>query len=294
MTAPGQRTPGPSLGQPIVIPGPSEDWSRVRADLDRHGAAVLCARQDDWRPEGAGTRRLRRLLGHDWERYRELTHPRVRTRFAASRVLLKFAAAAALGVPPESVELGYGLTGRPCLRGYDGVHLSLSHTDDLLLVGLATDGAIGVDAERSDRVLYGSGLGRHMCTPYETERIEAMPVAERNAAMLRLWTLKEAYSKAIGLGMLFRFTDFGFSPDEAPTDLLRPDGTPGTVGAWAFHTLSFARHYTLGVAVGDAGFGRTTDPAAATALDPGIVDALLTALREEAREAPDRRRGQNC
>lgn len=171
------------------------------------------------------------------------------------------------------------------------MHISLSHTDDLLLVGLATDGAIGVDAECSDRVLYGSGLGRHMCTPYEAERIEAMPVAERNPAMLRLWTLKEAYSKAIGLGMLFRFTDFGFSPDRAPTDVLRPDGTPGTVGAWAFHTLSFAGRYTLGVAVGDAGFGRSTDLAAATALDPGIVDTLLAALGEEEQEAPARCRG---
>ncbi|MFD9871924.1 4'-phosphopantetheinyl transferase family protein [Streptomyces niveus] len=283
MTAPGRRTP--ALGEPIVIPGPSADWSRVRAELDGHGVAVLCARQDDWRPEGAGTP-LRTLLGHDWERYLELTHREVRTRFAASRVLLKFAAGAALGVRPESVELGYGLGGRPCLRGYDGVHISLSHTEDLLLVGLATDGAIGVDAERADRVLYGSGLVRHMCTPYEAERIEAMPVAERNPAMLRLWTLKEAYSKAVGLGMKLGFTDFGFSPDRAPTDVLRPDGTPGTVGAWAFHSLSYAGRYTLGVAVGDAGFGRTTDPATATALDPGTVDALLAALAEEERDTP--------
>ncbi|MEU0695337.1 4'-phosphopantetheinyl transferase superfamily protein [Streptomyces niveus] len=283
MTAPGRRTP--ALGEPIVIPGPSADWSRVRADLDRHGVAVLCARQDDWRPEGAGER-LRALLGHDWERYVDLTDRQVRTRFAASRVLLKFGAAAALGVRPESVELGYGLGGRPCLRGYDGVHISLSHTDDLLLVGLATDGAIGVDAERSDRVLYGSGLVRHMCTPYEAERIEAMPVAGRNPAMLRLWTLKEAYSKAVGLGMKLGFTDFGFSPDRAPTDVLRPDGTPGTVGAWAFHTLSYTGRYTLGVAVGDAGFGRTTDPSAATALDPVTVDALLAALAEEERDPP--------
>lgn len=130
-----------------------------------------------------------------------------------------------------------------------------------------------------------------MCTPYEAERIEAMPVAERNPAMLRLWTLKEAYSKAVGLGMKLGFTDFGFTPDRPPTDVLRPDGTPGTVGAWGFHTLSYAGRYTLGVAVGDDGFGRTTDLAAATALDPGIVDALLAAQGEQEREAPARRRG---
>lgn len=284
MTAPGRRAPGRTLGEPIAICGPSADWSRVRADLDRHGAAVLWARQGDWRPERAGVPRLRVLLGHDWERYLELTHPGVRTRFASSRVLLKFAAAAALGAPPQSVELGYGLTGRPFLRGYDGVHISLSHTDDLLLVGLAAGGVIGVDAEPGDRVLYGPGLGRHVCTPYEVERIEAMPAAERNPAVLRLWTLKEAYTKAMGLGMLFRFTDFGFSPDRAPTEVLRPDGVPCTVGAWAFHTLSIGDRYTLAVAVGDAGFGPTADTAAGTALDPGVVDALVEALGEEERE----------
>lgn len=249
---------------------------------------MLFARQADWRPDRAGLPRLRGLLGHDWGRYLGLTHPQVRTRFAASRVLLKFAAAAALGgVRPESVELGYGLTGRPCLRGYDGVQVSLSHTDGLLLVGLATGGAIGVDAEPNDRVLYGPGLGRHLCTPYELERVEALPLAERNPAVLRLWTLKEAYSKALGLGLRFRFTDFGFCPDGAPGDVLRPDGTPATVGRWAFHTLSLGNRYTLAVAVGDAGFGRTTDLAAGTALDGGIVDAVVEALGEDEREAVD-------
>ncbi|GGT22217.1 4'-phosphopantetheinyl transferase family protein [Streptomyces chromofuscus] len=285
MRAPRRRTPGRTLGEPITIGGSSTDWSRVRTDLDRHGAALVCAHEDDWRPDRAGAARLRALLGHDWERYQELTQPQARARFAASRVLLKCAAAAALGVPPHSVELGYGLTGRPGLRGYDGLHISLSHTDGLLLAGLATDGPIGVDAERGDRPLYGAGLCRQMCTPHEAERIEALPPAERNSAVVRVWTLKEAYSKAVGLGLRLGFTEFGFGPDGAPTDLLLPDGTPGTVGAWTFHTLTFEDTYTIGVAVGDAGFGRTTDLAAATALDPSIVDAVLAAADEEERAA---------
>lgn len=268
-----------------MITGPGGDWSRVRADLDRHGCTILYARLDDWRPERAGGPRLRALLGRDWARFLELTHPDVRTRFASSRVLLKFAAAAALHVPPQSVELGYTHTGRPYLRGYDGVHISLSHTDELLLVGLATGGVIGVDAERADRRLYGPGLGRHLCTPHEVTEIEAMPEAERNPALVRLWTLKEAYSKAIGLGMQFRFTDFGFRSDGTPTDVLRPDGRPGSDGEWTFRTYEIDGTYVVSVAVGDAGFGATADTAAGTALDAGIVDALAEVLGDD--EAQD-------
>ncbi len=250
---------------------------------------MLYARLDDWRPERAGGPRLRALLGRDWERFLGLTHPDVRTRFASSRVLLKFAAAVALRVPPQAVELGYTGTGRPYLRGYDGVHISLSHTDDLLLVGLATGGVIGVDAERSDRALYGPGLGRHLCTPHEVERIEALPRHERDPALVRLWTLKEAYSKAIGLGMQFRFTDFGFGADDPPTAVRGPDDSPGTGSEWAFRTYLVAGgRFTVSVAVGDAGFGATDDTAAGTMLDGGIVDALTEALGEEEKETvPD-------
>nr|WP_223206427.1 4'-phosphopantetheinyl transferase superfamily protein [Streptomyces xanthii] len=271
----------------MMITGPGGNWQEVRADLDRHRAAILYARLDDWRPERAGGPRLRALLGRDWARFLELTHPDVRTRFASSRVLLKFAAAAALHVPPQAVELGYTHTGRPFLRGYDGVHISLSHTDELLLVGLATGGVIGVDAERADRRLYGPGLGRHLCTPHEVTEIEAMPEEDRNPALVRLWTLKEAYSKAIGLGMQFRFTDFGFRPDGTPTDVLRPDGQPGSDGEWTFRTYGLDDTYVVSVAVGDAGFGAGADTAAGTALDAGIVDALAEVLGEDEAAGPE-------
>ncbi|WP_425244542.1 4'-phosphopantetheinyl transferase family protein [Streptomyces citrinus] len=287
MTAPGGTSPPRTLGEPIVITGPGGDWRAVRDDLDRHNAAVLYARLDDWRPERAGGPRLRALLGRDWARFLELTHPDVRTRFASSRVLLKFAAAAALHVPPQSVELGYTHTGRPFLRGYDGVHISLSHTDELLLVGLATGGVIGVDAERADRKLYGPGLGRHLCTPHEVRSIEAMPEQERNPALVRLWTLKEAYSKAIGLGMQFRFTDFGFRPDGTATEVLQPDGEPGSDGEWTFGTYTLDDTYVVSVAVGDAGFGSAADTAAGTALDAGIVDALAEVLGDDDHGGPE-------
>ncbi|MEV0575697.1 MULTISPECIES: 4'-phosphopantetheinyl transferase family protein [unclassified Streptomyces] len=286
MTAPGKQSPGRTFGEPILISGPDGDWDRVRADLAEHACAVLYARLEDWRPERAGGPRLRALLGRDWARYLDLTHPDVRTRFASSRVLLKFAAAAALRVPPQAVELGYTPSGRPYLRGYDGVQISLSHTENLLLVGLATGAVIGVDAERSDRVLYGPGLGRHLCTPHEIELVEAMDPSERDAALIRLWTLKEAYSKAIGLGMQFRFTDFGFETDGTPTEVRRPDGTPGTGNEWAFRTFYLDGEYTISVAAGDSGFGGTGDTQAHTTLDGMIVDVLTEALGEDVAETP--------
>ncbi|MGH3416018.1 MAG: 4'-phosphopantetheinyl transferase family protein [Actinocrinis sp.] len=274
MTAPA------AFGELIRISGPDGAWSRVRTGLNEHGVVLLYALLADWRPDRAGGPRLRALLGRDWARYLELTHPEVRVRFAASRVLLKFAAAAVLEVPAHVVELTYGPTGRPYLRGYDAVDISLSHTDDLLLVGMTTRGVIGVDAERADRPLYGPGLGKHLCTPHELDLLEGFPEHERNDALVRLWTLKEAYSKAIGQGMQFRFTDFGFGSG-APETVNLPDGRPGTGSEWTFRTYGVDGGYVVSVAVGDRGFGGTADTAALTMLESSFVDALTEVLGED-------------
>ncbi|WP_370109085.1 4'-phosphopantetheinyl transferase superfamily protein [Streptacidiphilus sp. MAP12-33] len=254
----------------------------MRDNIERFGTAVLYARLDSFQQESRDESALRRLLGRDWARYTGFGHPVLRRQFAATRALLKEAAALVLRVPAESVELSYGPSGRPYLRGYDQLDMSLSHTEDMLVVGLTTSGLIGVDVERADRMLWGPGLGRQICTPHELRLLTGLPEAQRNPSLVRLWTLKEAYSKAIGQGMQFRFTEFGFAADSAEdaTDVqaLRPDGAPGTGDEWSFSTFALPEGFCVSAVVYNAGFGSGFDPAAGTMLDQGLVAALSAAL----------------
>ncbi|MEU6234597.1 4'-phosphopantetheinyl transferase superfamily protein [Kitasatospora sp. NPDC047058] len=279
MTDPGNSTLGPPVGRPMQVVARGEVWDAVRADLAAYGTAVVHADLADLEPDLPTGDELRALLGRDWSRYLDLAHPEVRHRYAASRVLLKLAAGAVLNGDPNALELAYGPTGRPYLRGCDQVDISLSHTDDLLLVGITTRGLIGVDAERADRPMYQRGLGRHVCTPYELVTLAAQPEEERNPALVRLWTLKEAYSKAIGQGMQFSFTEFGFGPDGRPVRVQRPDGSTGTGDEWGFHTFVLDSGYCISVAVYDAGFGTIGDMDMTTMLDQDCVDAIEGALR---------------
>ncbi|WP_371497204.1 4'-phosphopantetheinyl transferase superfamily protein [Kitasatospora sp. NBC_00374] len=277
------RDPGAALGGPIpVYRGPGGGWDEVRESLTRRGSAVLVAGLGDWVPrerppaDGPGGEYPgdRAVLGRDWARYQAMSHEQVRERFLASRLLLKTAAGAALQAPPETVDLAYKLGGRPYLRGCDQVDISLSHTEDLLVVGLTRCGWIGVDAEVADRTLLGTGAERQICTPYEAAQLELLEPGRRNPALVRLWTLKEAYSKAIGQGLRFRFTEFGFATGAERVQVLRPDGSPGTGGEWSFGTWAVTG-YTVSVALFDAGFDETADIAARTMLDDGLVDALI-------------------
>ncbi|WP_262704970.1 MULTISPECIES: 4'-phosphopantetheinyl transferase family protein [Streptomyces] len=280
------------LSPPIAVTPDRGDWPAVRACLSAHGSAAVYGELAAWSPDDEDSPALRAVLGRDWPCGRIGEHAPSRRRYIASRLLLKHTAAAALRAEATDLEMAYGLTGRPSVWGCDQIDLSLSHSDALLLVGLTSRGRIGVDAERADRQLHGLRMARSVCTPGERNALETLPEEERNDRLVCLWTLKEAYTKAIGQGMRFPFTAFGFDlgpPEDAghpgcrPPRLCRPDGTPCEGTAWSFRTDVLHLGdvaFRVSTAVRDAGLGRTANIEAATTLDPEIFAAVSGALAE--------------
>ncbi|MFI7011782.1 4'-phosphopantetheinyl transferase family protein [Streptomyces sp. NPDC050145] len=264
------------MDQPRIAPPlhvrPAGPWRRVPEHLAEYGNAIVYTTWGEWVPAAVTEPRLRRLLGRDWTRYRRLPDPTVRLRFVASRLLMKYTAAAALRADPESLEVSYRLGGRPYLRGFDQIDLSLTHTGDLMAVGLSRDGRIGVDAEPADRQMRFDLLQAQMCTPSEAAELAPLPEDEQTAETLRLWTLKEAYTKALGQGMRLGFTEFGFGLRTGR--LIAPDGNRASRGEWSFATHHALDRYLLSTACHDAGLDTSHDTSARTTLDAGFAAAM--------------------
>jgi 4'-phosphopantetheinyl transferase len=240
------------LAAPAHVAGPEGPWDAVRERFEDEGWAVVHTTWGQWLTAALLDPELRVLLGRDWPRYRQTPAPAGRFRFAVSRVVMKYAAAAVLEVSPGVLDLAYQPGGRPRLRGLgEELHLSLAHTDELIVVGAGRGGPVGVDVESADRPVSFDLLREHVCTPAEGEALAALPEHERAGAFLRLWTLKEAYTKALGQGMRRRFNAFGFCRDDDGRTVLAED----PAGAWVFAThvvqdrylVSEARRNSAGV-----------------------------------------------
>jgi 4'-phosphopantetheinyl transferase len=190
---------------------PATGWRAVREAVLRHGYAVCHGRLDDW---GGGTGpAVREVLGPDWPRYRTARAPLVRARLLGSRLLLRHAVAVVAGTEPRRVVVGRDGRGRPVLHRPAGLDVGISHTAGMLVVGVARGRRIGVDVEASDRPLLAPGLAEKFCHPEELAELRGLPSAERNLRLVRLWTLKEAYTKALGVGLAHDFASLRPRPE---------------------------------------------------------------------------------
>lgn len=176
----------------------------------------------------------------------------LRQRWIAGRASLRVLLGQALGVAPSAVNLVRGRRGRPQVGGPAPLDFNVSHTRGMALIGIAdalpAGMRIGVDVEHGERRVNADGLSRKFFT--ERERVALAPLADdpRRRAFLRLWTCKEAMSKATGDALSAPFrqldvaTEGGLSlangpPPYVPRDwrlhpVAMPDGFLATVAIW--------------------------------------------------------------
>ncbi|MFC8957915.1 4'-phosphopantetheinyl transferase family protein [Streptomyces sp. NPDC057101] len=226
---------------------PDGSWGLVREAWGRVGAVLVHGGEEGWETSEAAVDGL--LSPREGERYRGIRHAVARRRHLASRALLKHTVGAVLGVRPGEVELGREPGGRPLLCGRPGLSVSLTHTRGLLAVALSRVGPVGADAERAARGLAGTGLEHRMCTPAERAALAELPAGRRNARLLELWTLKEAYSKGLGLGMRLPFSTAGFVLEADGAPRREPGGAPRGEPSWEFATVRPAGLHVVSTAL---------------------------------------------
>jgi 4'-phosphopantetheinyl transferase len=137
-------------------------------------------------------------------------------RYMVGRAALRYVLGGVLGLAPQRVPLERGARGRPKLAGVDNVDFNVSNTRDIVLIGVAKRAGtrIGVDVEHGGRDVRDRGLARKFCTPRERALLEGLDDVGHRRRFLRLWTCKEAMSKATGdaLGAPLRHLDVELAP----------------------------------------------------------------------------------
>jgi len=132
-------------------------------------------------------------------------------RRTVSQALTRLLASRYLDVPPERVRLVADAHGKPAvtIAPQDGkaiptgMNLSVAHRENVYLAAVSPFGPVGVDVEVVRADLDSTSGTDGQFSPGERRRIESLPVDQRATAFCKCWTAKEAFVKAIGLGVSF-------------------------------------------------------------------------------------------
>jgi 4'-phosphopantetheinyl transferase len=159
---------------------------------------------DTWRvplrPESAALARWKATLNEE-----ERTHAaRMRvagSAWAGARGALRVILAHYLGVAAVSLEFERSLLGKPRLAGRVTPHFSVAWREDMALVGVASDRALGVDLERERDDADVGTLARDHLSPLEQAAIVHAPPEEQRSAFFAAWTRHEARRKLHGLAL---------------------------------------------------------------------------------------------
>ena len=178
-----------------------------------------------------------------------------RNRFVRSRSALRLILSRYVDCQAGEVEFCYNEHGKPELffpltkdPGFN-----LSHTEEVAIIAIAKGRNVGVDVNTLQRAV-GQNLEwvpvvKRSFSIAEQSGLFALPVAEQERMFYRIWSQKEAYTKAIGEGYRYGFQTFTVAVEHGgSTALIADEKNPQFVGEWQLASVDIGSNLIAALA----------------------------------------------
>ena len=182
------------------------------------------------------------LSDEERERLERLRRPEDRRDYAVAHALLRQTLASSGSRAAADWQFTTDDRGRPGLVNGQ-LAFSLSHTRGLVACAVATAGQVGLDVE-AVRPIEAAQIADDFFSPQEQRELDLLDAPAAALRFFDCWTLKEAYSKAIGAGLDLPLNATSFMLADKRIHASFPEGSPPAVCA----LFSAGEGYPLAVA----------------------------------------------
>jgi 4'-phosphopantetheinyl transferase len=165
-----------------------------------------------------------------------------RLEFLLTRTLVRTVLSKYTGVDPKVLRFRSGAYGRPELASPSWLQFNLSNSRGMVACGVSRR-RIGIDLEPHDRDRDILQIARSSFAEPELQELGRISLSARPDRALSLWTLKEAYVKARGMGLAIPLDAFSilFGASGAPS-LHLPCAMEDGGSGWDLRVLDRASH----------------------------------------------------
>lgn len=181
---------------------------------------------------------------------------RDRQRFICGRHKLRDILATYIGSTPQALRFKYTASEKPEIDPQwqqNAPYFNLSHSGPLAMLAVSADTELGVDIEQLRPI--EPNVAEQFFSACEQDALARLEGENWINGFYRLWTLKEAFLKAKGEGLLVGLDSFdiAFSADQ-PAHLLHLEGDSSAPDNWTLHSFTPAAGFVgaLAVPIGNA------------------------------------------
>jgi 4'-phosphopantetheinyl transferase len=143
------------------------------------------------------------LLSKDeCERAKSFKFTKDNEQFTIGRSILRCILAKYVGELPQTLEILYGLWGKPYIPEEKLLHFNVSHSGDYALYAVTRSYEVGIDLEYIDKTLDLENIALSVFSQPELKYWRGLSPANKVDFFFKLWVGKEAFLKATGKGWL--------------------------------------------------------------------------------------------
>lgn len=171
-------------------------------------------------------------------------------RFIISRGLLRKLLGHYLGIDPKRIRFDHNKYGKPNLSRELNVNFNLSHSGEVVLHAIGYEKRIGIDVELIREDIPYDKITDYSFSESEKKSLSGLSDEKKIGAFFNCWTRKEAYIKAIGLGLSYPMSTFDVSvAPGAITKLIGNRLFPYEVDRWKLIDIEVSPEYAATLAV---------------------------------------------
>ena len=153
------------------------------------------------------------LSAGERERYRRFHFDRDRHHYLVAHALLRSALSAYVDVDPANWQFSGNQHGRPEISAPDiapSLRFNLTHTNGLVACVVTLEVDCGIDVERLSARGNLMAIAEKMFAVSEQQALKRLDGVAFQDRFFVYWTLREAYCKALGVGIANASKDYGF------------------------------------------------------------------------------------
>lgn len=214
--------------------------------MDEKPLYLWCAYPDDLLAVETAEACAALLSEEERARVQRLKFERHRRESLATRALMRTALSYGRIVPPQDWQFSVNAHGKPAIdhasEPEGGLHFNLSNSLGLVVCLVAEGTEVGVDVEPFERAEQILKLAPEVFSSAEQDQLAMLQGDEKLDRALTLWTLKESYIKARGMGLSLPLDKFSFLFDGEEIRLEMDASLGDAPERWRFCLLDHAGH----------------------------------------------------